>query len=127
MDLNNHTAAAQLLQDKILLVHDNQNNSSDDNTRPWHTIFVSEGLLIYLDNPNGLLQTCAAAAAAAATATVASASLCFADRLGNVPGGNETAGRLALEEAGWDLVEWRPKPGLARHMGLARLLLKKEQ
>ena len=113
VNLNNHTAATQLLQDKIL-AHNN-----DSEATPWHTIFVSEGVLIYLDDPNGLLQTCAAAV----VATDDTASLCFADRLANVPGGNETAGRAALEAAGWDLVEWRPKPGLARHMGLARLLL----
>eukprot|EP00977_Amphora_coffeiformis_P028155 scaffold34710_cov208-Amphora_coffeaeformis.AAC.1 len=108
IDLNDHAAAKTLLQE---IVQPNDNNS-------WHTIFISEGLLIYLDDPNGLLKVCASVMK---SSPAGSASLCFADRLANVPGGDEEAGRNELSKAGWDLVEWRPKPGLARHMGLARL------
>jgi len=107
IDLNDHGTAKALLQE---IVQANNNN--------WHTIFISEGLLIYLDDPNGLLQVCANVMK---STQGGNASLCFADRLANVPGGDEGAARQELSKVGWDLVEWRPKPGLARHMGLARL------
>ena len=107
IDLNDHAAATSLLRE---IVQPNDNS--------WHTIFISEGLLIYLDDPNGLLKVCADVMKAS---RAGGASLCIADRLANVPGGDQDAGRTELSKAGWDLVEWRPKPGLARHMGLARL------
>ena len=105
-----HTAAAQLLQE-IMGTDDNTTDQDD-----WHTIFILEGLLIYLDDPNGLLRVCADEAC-----HHGSASLCLADRLADVPGGDGVAARQVLQEAGWTLVDWKPKPGLARHMGVARL------
>ena len=49
-------------------------------------------------------------------------SLCFADRLENVPGGDFDLGVKELENNGWQMKDWCPKPGLARHMGSAKLL-----
>ena len=109
IDLNDHEAAMKLLQEII--------HSDDGSDESWYTIFISEGLLIYLDDPNGLVKLCAKVTNEAKSA---GASFCFADRLANVPGGDETAGRKELAMAGWKLIDWRPKPGLARHMGLAR-------
>jgi hypothetical protein len=41
--------------------------------------------------------------------------------LENSPGGEELAGREELARSSWDLMDWCPKPGLARHMAMARL------
>lgn len=77
-----------------------------------HTIFLFEGVLIYVDDPMKVLTICADA--------VPQADLVFADRLADVDGGNRSQAVAALERAGWILQEWLPKPGLARHMGIAR-------
>ena len=50
-----------------------------------------------------------------------SSYLCFADRLENIPGGDEDAADIEMNSTGWELIDWWPKPGLARHMGVARL------
>lgn len=115
VDLNNHTALVQLLEE---LVQSPKNDDSQHDAASWHTIFVSEGVLIYIDDPNEVLRLCANAINDDKKGRTA--SLCFADRLAEVPGGDEVAGGLAFSQAGWDLIEWKPKPGLARHMGLAR-------
>lgn len=47
--------------------------------------------------------------------------LLFADRLEDIPGGDLVIGIDVLAKNGWDLVDWLPKPGLARHMGCAKL------
>ena len=86
----------------------------------WHNIFVFEGVMIYLDEgiPSSLLKL---------TSSVlkeegALGSLCFADRLENVHGGDYDKGVEEMAMSGWDLDEWCPKPGLARHMGSATLI-----
>ena len=97
----------------------------DDDTaaaqEEWFTIFVFEGVMIYLDEgiPSALLNV---------SSTVlrdkkGKGALCLADRLDNVPGGDPEAGILELESNGWKIIDWSPKPGLARHMLSARLLL----
>ena len=48
-------------------------------------------------------------------------SLCFADRLENVPGGEFDLGVKELESNGWKMKDWSPIPELARHMGSASL------
>ena len=66
-----------------------------------------------------LLQLCVQeAAAAGATRT----SVCFADRLPNIDGCDMSSARAALRAGGLELdkATWLPKPGLARHMGVAR-------
>lgn len=85
--------------------------------RGYHTIFVSEAVLIYLNTgmPARVLSTCA-------KQCTDSASLCFADLL-ETPDTAEDTGKVYLSLSGWDLREWRTKPGLARHMGVARTQL----
>jgi O-methyltransferase involved in polyketide biosynthesis len=83
-----------------------------------HTIFWSEGVMIYLNAtiPGQLLQACAD------SVDNNSASLIFADRLENVPGGDLSLAKQELLSNQWELIDWCPKPGLARHMGRARLV-----
>jgi O-methyltransferase involved in polyketide biosynthesis len=113
--------------------------------RRSYTIFISEGVLIYLDKgvPSRLLRLFGDLAKSKATsrsgssisssttggspASTAVASFCFADRLENVPGGDIVAARKELSQAGMELMDWCPKPGLARHMGVARMYDHTEQ
>ena len=90
-----------------------------------HATFVCEALLIYVPpgKASALLGACADEARRAGCT---SASLCFADRLPGVEGCAEEDARVALAAAGgWvlDSESWLPKPGLARHMGVARIAL----
>lgn len=103
--------------------NDNDNDDNDDRIN-WHTIFVFEGVMIYLDDgiPSSLLNI---------TSNVlkennSDGSLCFADRLENIPipedgGGSYSSGKAELMNNGWQIMDWCPKPGLARHMGSASL------
>jgi len=86
-----------------------------------YTIFVFEGVMIYLNEsiPSGLLEL----TSRLLRENQLEGSLCFADRLENVPGGDYDKGIQELETNGWNLEDWSPKPGLARHMGSASLLL----
>jgi hypothetical protein len=117
VDLNNLSEVQDLLQSILL---DKHSSSSSSSKQEWHTIFVSEGVLIYLDPtiPGKLLKLCADTVTTGGTST---ASLCMADRLENSPGGEEPAGRQELARSSWELMDWCPKPGLARHMAVARL------
>jgi len=89
------------------------------NPEKWHTIFVFEGVMIYLNEniPSTMLNI----TSSALKESRLDGSLCFADRLENVPGGDRTLGELELERNGWLVKDWCPKPGLARHMGSAHL------
>lgn len=84
-------------------------------------VFVVEALLIYLDiqSARRLLRTTLDVAADYEFDRV---SLCFADRLPGMSRGVEQADvRRVLAETGWtELIDYIPKPGLARHMGIAR-------
>ena len=87
-----------------------------------HAIYVLEALLIYLPPANAatLLRSCVEEAEAAGANHV---TLCFADRLPDVHGCEYMDAKAALaRHAGLELDEssWLPKPGLARHMGVAR-------
>mmetsp|Transcript_57788 Transcript_57788/g.67456 ORF Transcript_57788/g.67456 Transcript_57788/m.67456 type:complete len:84 (+) Transcript_57788:529-780(+) len=53
-------------------------------------------------------------------------SLVFADRLENIPGGDEALGIEELQRNRWKLKDWCPKPGLARHMGSTDLIARTE-
>ena len=84
----------------------------------WHTIFIAEGVLMYLKEGNArqVLKACAEA--------TESASLCFADRLDNVTDVNGAECQEELAQASWKLVDWAPTPSMnARHIGTARLML----
>ena len=99
-------------------------SDKDDEVTRWHTIFVFEGVMIYLNEgiPSSLLDV----TSNALRKNGVSGSLCFADRLENVPGGDFDLGKEELESNGWQMKGWCPKPGLARHMGSAHLLLHSE-
>jgi len=87
-------------------------------------IFVVEALLIYLD-PDDALALLAALASVASSAPFA--ALCFADRVPGVQGVAETDVQEVLKSAGWTHLErYLPKPGLARHMGIAKLTTTRE-
>ena len=88
--------------------------------KQYHNIFVFEGVMIYLDDgvPSALLGICSDVL----NKHGLDGSLCFADRLERIPEGNIDDGIVELNRNGWELVEWLPKPGLARHQGSARLL-----
>lgn len=102
--------------------------SLTNDTKEYDTItnvIVFEGVMIYLDEgiPHSLLQLCSDVLESAnlASLTPSEGYLCFADRLENIPGGDSEAALDEMESTGWDLIDWLPKPGLARHMGIARL------
>jgi len=94
--------------------------SDEKDSTMWHTIFLFEGVMIYLDEhvPRRLLEICSAV-----LKNSKEGSLVFADRLDNIPGGDYAIGISELAETGWNIVDWQPKPGLARHMGRAKLVL----
>lgn len=82
---------------------------SRGNIDDYHTIFVFEGVMIYLNDgiPSSLLNV---------TSSVLNdqnieGSLCFADRLENIPGGDYDLGITELLRNGWSVQEWCPKPG----------------
>jgi hypothetical protein len=91
-----------------------------DDTCAWHTIFLFEGVMIYLEKgvPAGLLELTSRVLRTSGK----TGSLVFADRLENIPGGDLEIGREELARNGWEVTEWLPKPGLARHMGCAHLI-----
>ena len=92
----------------------------DSDWRQYHNIFVFEGVMIYLDAgcPSALLGVCSDVL----NSHGLGGSLCFADRLENIPEGNLDDAIVELNSNGWELIDWLPKPGLARHQGSARLL-----
>lgn len=89
-----------------------------------HAIFVVEALMIYLapEVAAAMLRACVEEARAAGASH---ATLCFADRLPHVSGCCREEARGVLRTAGFvsDDAAWLPKPGLARHMGVARATL----
>lgn len=99
----------------------------DEKTRPEHVVFVSEAVLLYLDENNvePLLKQCVDTARK--YCGDANVSYCFADRFpGVVPERSddeeeEVRARAFLGAIGLQLVAWQMKPGKARHMGVARL------
>jgi O-methyltransferase involved in polyketide biosynthesis len=93
---------------------------TSDHGQRRHIVFVIEALMIYIDPTlaSALLSACSGEAAASG---VARATLCFADRLPNSEGFSVDAARHTLAASGFALKEesWLPKPGLAKHMGVA--------
>jgi Leucine carboxyl methyltransferase len=113
VDLNNITHV-QIILNEILLQQEQVLSGEI-----WHNIFVLEAVLIYLNEgiPHSLLRICHQALVNHS----GTGSLCFADRLENVPGGDYNSSVREMTSTGWNLVEWLPKPGLARHMGRAEM------
>jgi hypothetical protein len=107
------------VEEKLKPILLRREDDDDDDTAEWHTIFVFEGVMIYLNDnvPSSLLNI----TSRLLRENNLTGSLCFADRLENVPGGDFDMGVQELETNGWNLKDWSPKPGLARHMGSASL------
>jgi O-methyltransferase involved in polyketide biosynthesis len=107
VDLNDLDAVETTLWD--ILISDPENS--------WHTIFLFEAVMIYLNEgaPNSLLALCSRVLQESGC----SGTLCFADRLERIPGGDKDMAVTVLAQTGWRLITWSPKPGLARHMGVA--------
>jgi len=116
VDLNNLEEVASILK-RIVSPKDGE----DGNDSSWHTIFLFEGVMIYLNEgvPHALLEICRETLGDTPNA----GSLVFADRLERIPGGDYEIGTTVLAEAQWRVVDWQPKPGLARHMGMAEPIL----
>lgn len=114
VDLNDVERVKKILLDILQL----RSPDGENDDQSWHTIFLFEAVMIYLNEsvPRSLLEVCSDVLQTSGQR----GSLCFADRLENVPGGEYTSACKAMRDAGWDLVEWLPKPGLARHMGRAK-------
>ena len=128
-DLNDLTAFERILED---ILSSSQTEGSDGNDF-WHTVFVSEGVMIYLDEgvPSKMLRVCSNVA----RRRDQNATFLFSDLLRNVPieddaPDDELAAAIAeLENTGWELIQssWFVKPVWARHMGTARLMLAREE
>jgi hypothetical protein len=114
------TDAVQLsgvdLNDLDLVQTTLENIVKDDKRNEWHTIVVSEAVLMYLDEgvPSKILTVCRSV-----FGRKGPVSFCFADRLEGVPQEDEDAGRQFLSQAGCKLVDWLPKLGRACYMGMA--------
>lgn len=114
VDLNNLTQVDHMLQ-KVMM-------PSSQVTSSWHTIFLTEGVFIFLQPgiPDEILKLCATWTTRANKTT---ASFCFVDQIQGVNQDDEVAAHRILEEqaGGWILQDWAFKPGKAKHMGVATL------
>mmetsp|Transcript_23698 Transcript_23698/g.22810 ORF Transcript_23698/g.22810 Transcript_23698/m.22810 type:complete len:392 (-) Transcript_23698:111-1286(-) len=122
-DLNN------LDEVKVQLSKIFADNKVDGKEKERPTVFIIEAVLMYLKEENvmPLLSMCMSEAAKHS----ASVNLCFADRLPGMPQGvtdadlgvEEEAAVKLLRAIGMDLKKWQPKPGRARHMGIAKFIM----
>ncbi|CAJ1953053.1 unnamed protein product [Cylindrotheca closterium] len=115
---------AQDLNDLSSFVETFANTIQDiDDDASWHNIIVLEGVLIYLNEgiPSSLLTVCSKQS----QERDLSASLVFADLFRALPSLEVGEVEAFFKSMGWSLdrSSWCPKPGLARHMGVARVLL----
>ncbi|KAK1741089.1 hypothetical protein QTG54_008341 [Skeletonema marinoi] len=122
-NFNDLNATSKVLEGILL-------NDNDAEREDVTNIILFEGVMIYLDKgvPHALLELCSDVLRKSHTANSNTSSskatlgyLCYADRLENIPGGDEDAAHVEMESTGWELVDFLSKPGLARHMGVARL------
>jgi hypothetical protein len=141
-NFNDLNGTRSLLEKIVLSQHENESEDAttddDDNDHDVTNIIVFEGVMIYLDEgiPHALLEVCSDVLkksreqqqkqrkkknADSKSKATPIGYLCFADRLENIPGGDEDAAQLEMESTGWELIDWLSKPGLARHMGVARV------
>jgi O-methyltransferase involved in polyketide biosynthesis len=111
VDFNNLTATEHALNGIL--------SGDDANAGNVSNIILFEGVMIYLDEgvPHSLLELCSNSLRKYSS----KGYLCFADRLENIPGGDKDAAHIEMESTGWELMDWLSKPGLARHMGVARI------
>ena len=110
------------------LIFSDKNSGDKSNSKKRKTVFVIEAVLMYLKEENvmPLLSACMIEAAKHSSTV----ELCFADRLPGMPQ-NDTdlqvekeAAEKLLRSVGLDLLTWQPKPGRARHMGIASYKIK---
>lgn len=131
VDLNNMNQTQSVLES--ILSSKDANSINGGNDAPTANIILFEGVMIYLDKgvPHSLLELCSNTLKKQ-NANLSSESrindngsklnyLCFADRLDNIPGGDEDLAKTEMDSTGWTLEDWLSKPGLARHMGYACL------
>jgi hypothetical protein len=106
----------------------------------WHTIFLWEGVLMYLNDgvPHQLLQLCRQVldtvngntnsrigqppSTATTKTTLQTGSLCFADDLGIGDTDDLERAQDIFHRLGWNIVDWLPKGSRTRHMGIAEML-----
>lgn len=141
-NFNDLNATREVLEGILL----DNNNVSESSRHDVMNIILFEGVMIYLDKgvPHALLELCSqvlrkscqqqqqhndcVSTANNTNGTSCSSTartlgyLCFADRLENIPGGDEDAAHKEMEATGWEMVDFLSKPGLARHMGVARVV-----
>jgi Leucine carboxyl methyltransferase len=103
-----------------------EDKPSDEMSKKRPTVFMVEAVLMYLKEENvmPLLRMCMLKAAKHSS----SVQLCFADRLPGMPYDvdldvEKQAAVDLLRTVGLDLKTWQPKPGRARHMGIAEFKL----
>ena len=136
-NFNDLNATRKILEG--ILLNDDGTSKEDEEEADVTNIILFEGVMIYLDKgvPHALLELCSdvlrkcssnnnSSGSSSESSTTTKATLgylCFADRLENIPGGDEEAAQLEMECTGWELVDFLSKPGLARHMGVARVVV----
>ena len=123
IDLNEVEEFREILVN--ILNSNDLNVNSESSPRSVHNIILFEAVLIYLNEsvPTNLLKICSEVLTEyESLSSHCTSSLIFADRLENIPGGDLQIGREVLTNLGWEIVEWLPKPGLARHMGRLALI-----
>lgn len=133
LDLNDLTKVQGILTETLGTTNDTirRETAVESRDQPmivWHTIFLFEGVMIYLNPgvPTALLRICS-------TVCPSHSTLIFADRLEHVMDSKEDNGARSsssskecasnvLSNVGWKLQDWCTKPGFARHMGIATSL-----
>lgn len=113
---------SHIFTDSEIAQNNEKNNGKNNGKRP--TVFIIEAVLMYLKEENvmPLLSTVMKEAAKHSS----SVHLCFADRLPGMPHNDTDLNeeRIAaieiLRTVGLELTTWQPKPGRARHMGIAK-------
>jgi hypothetical protein len=99
------------------ILRDETDNTDDCQ---WFTIFLFEGVLMYLPPgvPSALLRACRQAL----HSTSQNGCIIFADALENIPHDDAETAQLELARYGWNVTEWLPKGGRTRHMGRLDML-----
>lgn len=137
VDLNDLTQVQTILTETLGTTNDTirRETAVESRDQPrivWHTIFLFEGVMIYLNQgvPTELLRICS-------TVCPSHSTLVFADRLEHIMDSNEDnsgsgggssssssreCASNVLSSVGWKLQDWCTKPGFARHMGIATSL-----
>jgi hypothetical protein len=122
VDLNNLNQTQSVLESILSPNRNDESNKSAEAATA--NIILFEGVMIYLDKgvPHSLLNLCSNVLRKHSSGKSLNQNyLCFADRLDNIPGGDEDLAKVEMEQTGWELKDWLSKPGLARHMGVATL------